>query len=184
MNSASEQQRQIGNAIRFGTISEVDLAAARCRVESGDVHTDWLPWILPRAGNTIEWSAPTVGEQVILLCQDGDTMGGAVLRGIYSDHFAAPSDSEDLHLVRYPDGAVVQYDHAAHSLKAMLPSGGTAEITADGGVTVNGNVTINGDVQVSGTVTASDDVIADGISLTNHKHPGVQSGGSQTGTPV
>lgn len=47
-----------------------------------------------------------------------------------------------------------------------------------------------GDVEVTGKVTASDDitsatdVTADGISLHDHKHGGVQSGSSQTGEPV
>ena len=35
-----------------------------------------------------------------------------------------------------------------------------------------------------GPVTVTNDVTAGGISLKTHKHTGVQSGGSQTGTPV
>ena len=50
----------------------------------------------------------------------------------------------------------------------------------------NGNITIsNGNITITGgnvTVTGGD-VIADGISLKNHKHSGVQSGGSNTGIP-
>ena len=49
---------------------------------------------------------------------------------LYSQEFDAPESSDTIHTTHYPDGAVVQYDHAAHALTANLP-GGTAAITAD-----------------------------------------------------
>src|SRR5690242_3108649 len=130
-SDAAELQRLQGNLIRLGTVAEVDLATARCRVRSGEVLTDLLPWWVPRAGDTIEWSSPTVGEQGLLLCAGGETNGGLFLRGIYSTAFAAPSSSADKHLVRFVDGAVMEYDTAAHALKSTLPAGGTFEVTAD-----------------------------------------------------
>lgn len=181
--SAAEQRRQKGNLSRLGTIAELDLTAARCRVKTGDLLSDWIPWFVPRVGTTIEWSAPAVGEQGMLICPDGDTIGAVFLRGVYSDSFAAPDSGEHVHLVRFPDGTEIRYDDEAHALTATLASGGTAEITADGGVTVNADVVINGDVQVNGTLTASEDVIADGISLKTHTHGGVETGGGSTGEP-
>lgn len=59
---------------------------------------------------------------------------------------------------------------------------GNTDMTA-AAFTLHGPVTINGNVTVNGTVTASGDVTAAGISLDNHIHPGVQSGGSTTGPP-
>lgn len=190
MDSVSELERRQGNLIRLGTVVEVDHSAARCRVQTGEITTDWLPWFVPRAGAVIEWSAPSVGEQVMLLSPGGDTHGGVALRGVYSDAFPAPASSDTLHLVRFPDGAQVEYDHAAHALKATMPGGGTAEITADGGVTVNGPLTVNGDVQVNGDVGISGqaeaqvDVIGGGKSLKNHKHGGVTPGGALSGPPA
>lgn len=195
MDPTSELQRQLGSLIRFGTVAELDLAAARCRVDTGEIRTDFIPWFVPRAGSTIEWSAPAVGEQVLLLSPGGDTHGAVALRGIYSDAFPAPASADTLHLVRFADGAVVEYDHAAHVLKGTLPAGGTAEITADGGVTIHGPLTVNGDTQinghaqvngdadVSGTATAQTDVIGGGKSLASHLHTGVTSGGAVSGPP-
>lgn len=195
MDSVSELQRQLGNAIRLGTVAEVDLGTARCRVDTGEVKTDFVPWFVPRAGATIEWSAPVVGEQGVLLCPGGDTNGAVFLRGVYSDAFPAPGSTAAQHLVRFPDGALMQYDHEAHALQATLPSGGTAEITADGGVTVNGPFTVNGestfngntqtngDAGVSQTLTAQTDVVGGGKSLKGHKHTAVQSGGAVSGPP-
>ena len=189
MDPVSEVQRQLGNLIRIGTVADLDLVSGRCRVRTGEVVTDFLPWLAPRAGDCSEWSVPSVGEQGVVLCPGGDTHGAVFLRGLYSDAMPAPGGGDSLHLVRFPDGAQVRYDHDAHRLQALLPSGGTAEITADGGVTINGPLTVNGDtthngdVDVTGTVTADTDVLGGGKSLKNHKHTGIQPGGGVSGPP-
>ncbi|HUD90237.1 MAG TPA: phage baseplate assembly protein V, partial [Sphingobium sp.] len=81
-------------------------------------------------------------------------------------------------------GAVIGYDHTAHSLHIVLPKGGTATLVAPGGATITGDVTINGNLSITGKAEASEDVIGGGISLKNHKHTGVTAGGAQSGTPV
>ena len=190
MDTNSETQRRQSNLLRIGTVAELDLAAARVRVESGDVLTDWLPWLVPHAGaGRVEWSAPSLGEQVLVLCVEGDAEAGIVLRGLYSDAVPAPAAAASLHQVRFSDGAVVEYDTEYHALTASLPCGGRALISADAGVVINGPLTVNGDstlngaVDCSATVTAQTDVIGSGISLKGHTHGGVQSGGAQTGAP-
>lgn len=181
--------RQLSSAIRIGTIAELDIAKGLCRVESGEVVTDFLPWLAPRAGDTTEWSAPAVGEQVIVLSPEGDTRSAVVLRGLYSNAFPAPASVATEHVTRYADGAVIKYDHSSHALSAQLPSGGTATITADGGVTINGPLTVNGDTKIAGdtsvskTLTATTDVVGGGKSLKGHKHTGVQSGSAVSGPP-
>ncbi|HEY5804864.1 MAG TPA: phage baseplate assembly protein V [Lysobacter sp.] len=195
MDAIAEAQRLLSSVIRFGTVAELDLAAARCRVDTGEIRTDFVPWFVPRAGTCIEWSAPVIGEQVMLISPGGDTHGAVALRGIYSDAFPAPDSSETRHLSRFADGAVIEYDHAAHELKAALPSGGKAEITADGGVIINGPLTVNGtaeinghaqvndDLDITGTATAEIDVIGGSKSLKGHKHLGVIAGGAVSGPP-
>lgn len=175
--NTAEQRRQKGNLIRFGTVAEVDHGIARCRITAGELTSDWVPWLVPRAGSTIEWSAPSVGEQGVLLCPDGDTFGAVFLRGLYSDNIPAPSADATAHLLRFADGTQIEYNTASHALTAQLCSGGTATLTADGGVT------INGDVQLNGKLTATDDVVASGISLKTHTHGEVASGTSSTGAP-
>ena len=194
----SEQRRQKGNMVRLGTVAEIDLDAARCRVTSGDLTSDWIPWLVPRVGNTIEWSSPSVGEQGLVLCPDGDTIGAVFLRGIYSDAFPAPDNGEHVHLVRFPDGTEIRYDDQAHALAITVAESGTVEVTAHGGVTVNadggatinadttinGDLQVNGDINLTGTATAEVDVVGGGVRLKTHTHPGVTSGGSVTGPPV
>jgi phage baseplate assembly protein V len=191
----SDHARNLSNLIRLGTVSEVDLATGRCRVQSGEMQTDYLSWLVPAAGALVIWAAPSVGEQVLVLSPEGETMGGVVLRGLYSNTFPAPADSADVTLVRFGDGALISYDAIAHALVATLPAGGTAELTADGGVTingpltvngattVNGNTTINGDEHVSGKVTADTDVVGGNISLKDHLTTGVTAGSGTSGRP-
>lgn len=44
-------------------------------------------------------------------------------------------------------------------------------------------VTVNGDLIVKGSITANE-VTANDVSLTSHKHSGVESGSSNTGNPI
>lgn len=176
--------------IRLGVIASVDLAAARCIVrcgdpEEGETLTPPIRWIMPRCGNTRIWSPPTVGEQVVLLCPDGEIGAGVALTGIIRDSFP-PLGSTLEERIDFADGAQLRYDPEAHHLEALLPDGATATITAPGGLTINAQagVTINGDVTLNGTLTASEDVIAEGISLKTHRHGGVQPGSGQSAGPV
>lgn len=185
----------LASMIRIGTVLEVDLAEARCIVLFGDpddpdpAQTGPIRWLTPRAGLTRVWSPPSVGEQVLLVCPDGQIGAAVAITGIVQDAFP-PLGSTTAEMIEFADGAKITYDPEASELVAVLPPGGTVDITADGGITLRGDVTIEGNLAVSGnvtvdqTVTASEDVIADGISLTSHRHSGVQSGSSQSGTPV
>lgn len=62
----------------------------------------------------------------------------------------------------------------------------TPTFTVNGATVLNGTVsqTGGGAAHFTGTMTADVDVVANGVSLHNHKHSGVTAGGSQTGTPV
>jgi len=169
--------RRLENLIRLGTIAAVDHQAARCTVSTGGLRVPNLPWLALRAGSSSDWDPPTVGEQCILFSPSGEPALGVALVGLYSQQRPAPSNSATVRRRKYPDGAVIDYDHDSHTLSATLPAGGKAQLTAPGGVT------ILGDVAITGTVTVSEDVVASGISLVTHKHGGVQSGPSTTGAP-
>lgn len=153
MNS-NESTRQFLNGTRKGTV--IGLSGALCRVESGDLTTDWIQWFVPFAGETIEWLAPSIGEGVMLLCPSGDPAQAVALRGFYSEDFEPPSLDPNKHVRRYRDGALVEYDFAAHSLKAELPAGATVLIVAPGSVTV----------QTTSATVQADDVTLDAKQTT------------------
>ncbi|WP_036771783.1 phage baseplate assembly protein V [Photorhabdus australis] len=102
--------------------------------------------------------------------------------------------------LRTDDGAAyIELDPNSHNVTVITPAKLTA--TANGGteitspeIILNGNVTINGNLSqgmgagggtatLQGPVTVNNDVTAAGISLKNHVHSGVQSGGSNSGKP-
>lgn len=174
----TELDRRISNLIRFGAIAQVDYAKALVRVQAGEILTGWLPWMTQRAGGNISWHAPEIGEQVVVLAPSGELNQGIVLAGMYQVAKPPPVSTPVKHHTLYGDGAVVEYDRSSHRLMAVLPAGATVQLISNGGIAINGDITL------TGTLTASVDVIANGISLHNHKHGGVQSGGSQTGVPV
>ncbi len=189
MDSLADLLRRLENLIRIGTISAVQEKPPLCRVSTGGLETEWLPWFALRAGEDREWDPPSTGEQCIVICPSGDPAVGLVLYGVYSDRYPANDDSLDRRRRTYRDGAVIEYDTATHALRAVLPAGGTAELIADGGIRIVGDITHQGDYlqtgsqTVSGTVKVAQDVIAAGISLVKHTHAGVMSGPASTGKP-
>lgn len=167
----------IGDLIRFGVVHSVDLANAVAVIEAGDIITPPLPWT-EQAGSFRTWRPPSVGEQVILLCPEGDIEGGVILRGLFSNSSPAPANDEYQHLYG-ADGLVITL--TGDGLTITAPGGVTVDAAA--GVAITANVTISGNVDVTGTVTASTDVVGGGISLKDHKHGGVQAGTAITGGP-
>ncbi|MBA4766079.1 MAG: phage baseplate assembly protein V [Porphyrobacter sp.] len=178
----------LASLIRIGTVLSVDLAEARCIVRFGDpddpapAQTTPIRWLTPRAGLTRVWSPPSVGEQVLLVCPDGQIGAAVAITGIVQDAFP-PLGSTTAEMIEFADGARITYDPEASALTAELPAGGTAEIIADGGITLRGDVTIEGNVSVSKALTAAEDVVADGVSLIGHKHTDVQAGSALSGPP-
>lgn len=174
----AELERTRANLVQFGTVAEADYAAARVRVKLGELVTAWLPWLSVRAGGDRTWSAPEIGEQVSVLCPDGDPAGGIVLGAIYCTAHAAPADAATVARTTYADGAVIEYDRAAHRLSAALPPGATVNLVADGGATINvrdgisidasgGGATINGTLTVTQLVTCLNGlVVNNGVGST------------------
>lgn len=172
----------IGQMIRYATVDSVDLAAGKLTARMGDIVTHKVRWLHPAAGATGSWSPPSSGEQILLLCPEGDVAGAIALRGVHSDANPPVGDSTRV-LTRYADGAVTAYDPEAHALEVVLPAGATVSIVAPGGVTVEADVRIKGDLEVEGKIHATGDMLADTISLQSHKHGLVKTGTDKSGEP-
>ncbi|QEY03403.1 baseplate assembly protein [Acinetobacter baumannii] len=204
----ADANRRLENIVRFGTIKTINPSKPipRVIVNLGDIETPEIRCLNIRSGDDSTWDMPSINEECVVISPCGDIGPTSfVLYGFYNDDHPAPSDDLNKKIRMFADGCVIAYDVAAHHLSAVLPSGGTAVLTADGGVTVNGDTTINGNLQVngstamtgnntvggsqlvqgsshsSGTFSSDGDVTASGISLTGHTHPG-DSGGT-TGGP-
>jgi phage baseplate assembly protein V len=133
---SNELKRLLLNLLRKGEVIALDLEKGLCRVQTGELTTQWVPWFAFAAGTTRDWLPPIVGEQVMVLCPGGEPADAVVLRGYFSDDHPAPSNLPNLHTRHYPDGAVKQYDHEAHAFDLTLPEGGTVNIISPQAVAV------------------------------------------------
>jgi phage baseplate assembly protein V len=184
MAQCNDHEQLTGEVIQVGTVASIDHAARTCTVQLGDLETGDLPWVALLAGRVKLWCPPSAGEQCAVLCPEGDLDNGLVLPGIYSDANSPSTSDPDVFELEFPDGAIISYNHATHALTVTLPEGGTAALTAPGGVTIEGDVAIKGNVSIEGKAEASEDVVGGGISLKGHKHTGVAAGSAQSGAPV
>ncbi|WP_252061176.1 phage baseplate assembly protein V [Acinetobacter sp. AHP123] len=201
--------RRLENLIRFGTIKTVNPSKPipLVTVDLDDIVTPEIRFFNARSGDDSTWDPPSLDEEVMVISPCGEIgPTSVVFYGLYNNEHPAPSDDLNQKIRVFADGCIIAYDISAHQLSAILPSGGKAIVTADGGITVNGDTTINGNLQINGstamtgnnTVGGSQlvqgsshstgafsteaDVKAGSISLKEHKHPG-DSGGT-TGGPI
>lgn len=181
----TELLRRLDNIIRLGTIAEVDLTTATARVKTGGITTDFLPWLTFRAGKDKSWSAPTVGEQCVVLSVSGEFTTGVILVGLYTQN--APSQSADEHIFRFDDGAEINYNTASSQLtvkncKVVIVQASetielktplvkaTQNVEIGGNLSVKGTTSSQGAISTQGAVTAKGDVSGGGISLSSHHH--------------
>ncbi|MEC5345083.1 phage baseplate assembly protein V [Brenneria populi] len=207
--SLIEIQRLLRNLIRVGVVTQVNTVDALCRVQTGEMTTDWLTWLTRRAGRSRDWWAPSVGEQVLILSVGGELDTAFVLPGIYSDENPAPSASADAYHVSFPDGAMIEYEPKAGALTVSGIK--TADVTASESITAtvplvmvkaetritldtpevvctNKLITKTLEVQQGGTMKgniqhSSGDLSSNGVVVHTHVHSGVMGGPSNTGLP-
>lgn len=195
---SAENNRKIENIVRFGVIAEVDYAKRRAKVQSGNILTDWLPWLAMRAGTTRIWSPVTVGEQCLVIAVGGELTTAAILCGLYTTEFDTPSNNPDEHVIEFADSATICYNQASSSLKVSGISTAlfqastsvtletplvhcTQNLNVDGNIAVKQGISAQGGIQAQGEISSKADVKASGISLVNHTHPG--DSGGKTGKP-
>lgn len=208
---SADLNRRLENLIRFGTIKTINPSnpIPRVIVNLGDIDTPEIRCLNVRSGADSTWDMPSESEECVVVSPCGEIGPTSfVLYGFYNDNHPAPSDDLNQKIRMFSDGCVFAYDVLAHHLSMVLPSTGTAEITARGGITLNGDTTINGNQTVNGssvttgnnTVGGSQlvqgsshstgnfsteaDVTAGDISLQNHKTSDVQPGSGTSGGPI
>jgi phage baseplate assembly protein V len=180
----TELNRRVANMVRLGRVAAIDYAGSipKVRVRIEPLTTAWLPLLSLRAGSDKHWWPVEVNEQVLVLSPSGELNQGVVLGSLHQQNFAAPASTIDVHRVTYSDGAVIEYDRAAHHLSATLPSGATTTLISDGGVSIVGDVTVTGNIKASGDITDHTRSMQAGRDRFNaHQHP---PGVPLTGVPA
>lgn len=207
--SITELERLISNILRVGIVEEIDLAKKVCRVRTGENLTDWIMFGADRAGAGRSWWAPSVGEQVLIGAIGGELSTAFILCSLYSFTHDAPSHSAEAMHKTFSDGAVIEYEPATGQLsvtgikQAVVNASDAIDATAPT-VTVNASSQINFNtptvicsdnltcatlsVKKGGEMTGNfnhknGNIKSNGITLHDHKHGGVERGGSQTDGP-
>ncbi|RLL33732.1 phage baseplate assembly protein V [Acinetobacter cumulans] len=172
---SAELHRRLENLIRFGTIKTIHPAKpfTTVTVTIGEITTAKLRFLTLRAGKTKTWDPPTVGEEVVVISPSGVLEMGVAIAGFNNKENPSPSDNLDQTIRVFEDGCVFTYDVSSHHLSAILPPGGTVELTANSGVTVNANggVTVNANDgltinAVSGGTTHNGNLTVNGSTVT------------------
>lgn len=174
---------------RIGIVTAQDAANCRVRVKFPDrdqVTSWWLAVLHLKTQNDKFYHLPDVGEAVVCAMDEHDE-DGAVLGAIYSSVDQPPIAGADKYHVTFKDGAVFEYDRAAHALVVNLPAGATLAVAANGAsieIDAAGNVNIKaaGDIKVvTGTFNDSiNNIIA---TFNTHTHKSVASGSGNSGIP-
>lgn len=76
----------MNNIVRTGRVEAVNPSIARCRIRTGQLLTDWLPWLTLAAGGAGQarhWRVPAVNEECLLLAPGGDLAQALVLPGLF-----------------------------------------------------------------------------------------------------
>ncbi|WP_273826870.1 phage baseplate assembly protein V [Providencia rettgeri] len=207
--SLQELYRLLINLLRQGVVEQVDLDNECCRVRTGELLTDWIKWLAPRAGDSRSWWAPTVGEQVLIGAIGGELTTGVVIGSLYSNANPAPTHSANALHHTFPDGAVIEYEPENGALKAVgikkavieaadevsvstrkVICKASVEILLDTPqVTCTQNLTTATlNVKEGGKMTGNFDhnggyIKSNGVTVHTHTHGGVRSGGESTGEP-
>jgi hypothetical protein len=187
---AQDAIQQQGKALPCSVVEVVSSGIVKVKFE-----VDAAPFTLPQV--TVPIGAP---EYIRYPVQVGDTgvvfpasvrLGGVTGLGAGVPSLTAPANlgaltffwlgstqwtaAEDTQaLILYGPNGVIIRDTESGTVITLTPGGLTIDLGGPMTINANGN-----DVTVTGG-----DVIADGISLQNHVHSGVQTGGSNSGPPV
>ncbi|MFV0385664.1 phage baseplate assembly protein V [Paracoccus sp. (in: a-proteobacteria)] len=164
-----ELERRQRAQSRTGVIADVDpgRGLARVRLLGGDTPflTGWIPWSEPSAGANKTHNPPSHGQQVQVFSESGDLHDAVIQGSLNSDANGRPSGRGDEYVLASVGGASV-----------IISDGGLSLALAVGGVSVT--ITPAGLSISGGLVTHNGTDIGD-----THKHGGVSSGPSDTGTP-
>lgn len=165
--------------------------SAKVTLQPDGLRTGWLPVAAHWIGNG--WgmfSPPSPGDQVNVEFIDGEIGAGTVTSRIWDDNnrpLAVPAGEwwlvhQSGQSIKLTNDGKMTFDDGQGATFVLDGAGNIVQTAKQ--TTINGPVHITGDVTVDKTLTANTDVIGGGKSLKNHVHPGVQSGGSNTGPPA
>ncbi|UTH73990.1 phage baseplate assembly protein V [Chromobacterium sp. IIBBL 290-4] len=159
----NETLDEFGATIKYGTVSASKPGFARVRLPDMDnMRTMWLPIAYPKSQNDQACWTYDDGEQVAVLL-DARGEDGVILGAIYSEADPPPTTSRDTFLVRFKDGALLEYDRASHTLTVSGVQKVVMQASADILLQAGSKVTVDApDAEFSGNVLVKGKLVGQG----------------------
>lgn len=184
MRAHAQMAGQLRLSAKLGTVTAYDPNAYAVKVQfpPDTVESGWLPIQSPYVGP--QWgffAAPTVGEQALVVFQDGDLDAGIVVGFLYStvdQPLAVPGGEL---WMQHKKGAFFKLTNDG---KAQFNDGQGASVVLNGDGTISsaGTWTHTGAVNVHGNTVFTGTVKANGHSIDEtHKHISVTTGSGVSG---
>ena len=194
---SADLPHRLAKLISVGTIAEVDYQTARVKVKIGDWLTGWLPWLTARASNNLNWQAPEIDEQVLVLAPCGDIAQAVVLGAVYQQQQQElvsdipAEERQEIERMQYLDGSVVEYNRKSHRyFMDIKGENATLDIVSAGTLNINTVQDITVVTEANARVTATENIefeaksvnvkASENISLDAGKDVSVKAGGNMT----
>lgn len=141
--TADSTAETVNRLIKIGEISAIDPAKCTARVVFDDedslVSYD-LPVLQRNTLENADYHMPSIGEDVLCVFPQGSD-DGFIIGSWYAGEITPPVADENIRMVKYKDGTVVQYDTGSHELKATIS--GTEIVANRDTVDIKGSQTVN-----------------------------------------
>lgn len=194
-----QKLNEFGATYQVGIVSAIDDSKHNVRVRFpalDNLESDWLGVITPAAGGNQFYTLPDLGAMVACLL-DARGEGGCVIGCLYNAADTTPAADRNIWIKQFSNGTVISHDRQSGHIQ--IQTTGIVSIQAptsvfDGDVVIQGSALVqkqftyqggmsgsggNGaSATITGTVKVQQgDIMADNISLKNHTHPDLTSGG-------
>jgi phage baseplate assembly protein V len=163
---AAAQVGSIGQP-RFGTVTSVDPTnhTAKVMLHPDEILTGWLPVMSSFAGNGWGIScAPSPGNQVMVLPQDGDGEHGVIAGVVYSDQHRPPGGASGELWITHASGSRIKLTNDG-KVSIHDAAGNGADFTNDGTVSLTGQVKMNNNVSINGTLSVTGAILVNGVRV-------------------
>lgn len=115
---ASENERSREGIVRFGRVTAVDAGVARAKVSfGGESESAWLPWMAERAAAISIWAPVSIGEQVVVLSESGETAKGVIIGSVFSQENPGAAAAEGLFKIQVGPSSI-EIDASGVRIKA------------------------------------------------------------------
>jgi len=184
MRAHAQMASQLRLSVRIGTVSgyDPDAYAVKVQFPPDTVESGWLPIISPYVGP--QWgfqAAPNVGEQAVVIFQEGDIDAGVVCGFLFNDEDRPQSVPGGELWIQHKNGAFFKLTNDG---KAQFDDGHGARVVlnGDGSISSAGTWNHSGNVNIDGNTVFTGQVHANGHPIDEtHKHLGVTTGSGVTG---